>query len=325
MVINVLFRKLSTVERVYNIGLEQKVLSDVFKCISGFIKEAEEDLIKLYDLRILDKIPVDQIMTKDVVLINEEDSVDELERIIKKYKHMGYPVVDKNGNLVGIVTFKDLGKKKGGLFLKNKIKDIMTPKEQLILISPDTSASESQKIMAKNAIGRLLVVDENENIVGIVSKGDIVRTYQIYSNKVTKIKECSRITNFYFYDCEKSKMEKLADDLVILLGGRGFIISEKEDYIEILTRDWEPLAKIMKNRGKIDHISLTTKLLDILELSIVNEILGLIEKYSFEEIVITDHITLIDERSSIQRIITDVTSFRDSKKTFGTITIRSDF
>jgi hypothetical protein len=109
------------------------------------------------------------------------------------------------------------------------------------------------------------------------------------------------------------------------LGGRGFIISEKEDYIEILTRDWEPLAKIMKNRGKIDHISLTTKLLDILELSIVNEILGLIEKYSFEEIVITDHITLIDERSSIQRIITDVTSFRDSKKTFGTITIRSDF
>lgn len=320
-----LFRKLSTVERVYNIGLEQKVLSDVFKYISSFIKEAEEDLIKLYDLRVLDKISVNQIMTKDVVFINEDDSVDDLERIIKKYKHMGYPVVDKNGNLVGIVTFKDLSKKRGGLFLKNKIKDIMTPKEQLILISPDTSASESQKIMAKNAIGRLLVVDEDENIVGIVSKGDIVRTYQIYGDKVTKIKECSRITNFYFYDCEKSKMEKLADDLVILLGGRGFIISEKEDYIEIVTRDWEPLAKIMKCREKIDHISLTTKSLDILELSIVNEILDLIEKYSFEEIVITDHITLIDERSSIQRIITDVTSFRDSKKTFGTITIRSDF
>ena len=49
------------------------------------------------------------------------------------------------------------------------------------------------------------------------------------------------------------------------------------------------------------------------------------EKPKFEEIIITDHITLIDERSSIQRIITDVTIFEESKKTFGTITVRIDF
>ena len=93
----------------------------------------------------------------------------------------------------------------------------------------------------------------------------------------------------------------------------------------MLTRDWEPLAKIMKSGDNIDHISITTKSINILQMNIIHEILKTIEKYGFEEIVITDHITLIDEKSAIQRIITDVTSFKESKKTFGTITIRSDF
>jgi len=46
-----LFKKLSTVERVYNIGLEQNSLFNIFDHITLFVKEAEEDLIKLYDLR----------------------------------------------------------------------------------------------------------------------------------------------------------------------------------------------------------------------------------------------------------------------------------
>lgn len=316
-----LFKKLSTVERVYNIGLEQNSLSHIFDNINVFVKEAEEDLIKLYDLRILEKIPVKNIMTKHIITINKDDDISKLREYIEHYRHMGYPVVDENGKLIGVVTFKDLEKTN-----KKTIKDRMTPKDQLILISPETSASESQKIMAKNDIGRLLVVDGKGNLMGIVSRGDIVKTYRIYSEKTSKIQKCSRITNFYFYDKDKnSKLKKLAEDLIILLGGRDYIVSEKDDYIEMLTRDWEPLAKIMKSGDNIDHISITTKSINILQMNIIHEILKTIEKYGFEEIVITDHITLIDEKSAIQRIITDVTSFKESKKTFGTITIRSDF
>ena len=316
-----LFKKLSTVERVYNIGLEDNSLAYLFENITHFVFEAQEDLIKLYDLRVLEKIPVKNIMTKHIITINKDDDISKLREYIEHYRHMGYPVVDENGKLIGVVTFKDLEKTN-----KKTIKDIMTPKDQLILISPETSASESQKIMAKNDIGRLLVVDGKGNLMGIVSRGDIVKTYRIYSEKTSKIQKCSRITNFYFYDKDKnSKLKKLAEDLIILLGGRDYIVSEKDDYIEMLTRDWEPLAKIMKSGDNIDHISITTKSINILQMNIIHEILKTIEKYGFEEIVITDHITLIDEKSAIQRIITDVTSFKESKKTFGTITIRSDF
>jgi len=318
-----LFKKLSTVERVYNIGLEQNSLFNIFDHITIFVKEAEEDLIKLYDLRVLEKIPVKNIMTRNIITINKNESVDKLREYIEKYRHMGYPVVDDDGKLVGVVTFRDLEKSNK----KNtSIEDIMTPRDKLIFISPETSASESQKIMAKNDIGRLLVLDENGELIGIVSRGDIVRTYKIYSKGVAKIQKCSRISNFYFYDKNRDeKLKRLVDDLIMLLGGRDYIISEKEEYIEALTKDWEPLVKIMMAGNKVDHISITTKSINILEMDIIREILKKIDEYAFEEIVLTDHITLIDEKSSIQRIITDVTLFNDSKKTFGTITIRSDF
>ena len=55
---NMLFKKLSTVERVYNIGLEDNSLAYLFENITHFVLEAQEDLIKLYDLRVLEKIPV---------------------------------------------------------------------------------------------------------------------------------------------------------------------------------------------------------------------------------------------------------------------------
>ncbi|HIP34417.1 MAG TPA: CBS domain-containing protein [Methanothermococcus okinawensis] len=317
-----LFKKLSTVERVYNIGLEQNSLFNIFDHITLFVKEAEEDLVKLYDLRVLEKIPVKNIMTRNIITINKNDSIDKLKEYIEKYRHMGYPVVDDEGKLVGVVTFRDL--EKSGK--KNVIEDIMTPKDKLVFISPETSASESQKIMAKMDIGRLLVLDDKGELIGIVSRGDIVRTYKIYSKGSAKIQKCSRISNFYFYDRnKKEKLKKLVDDLIMLLGSRDYIISEKEDYIEILTKDWEPLVKIMMTGDTVDHISITTKSINILEIDIIREILKKIDEYAFEEIVLTDHITLIDEKSSIQRIITDVTLFNDSKKTFGTITIRSDF
>jgi len=322
MVTYMLFKKLSTVERVYNIGLEQNSLFNIFDHITLFVKEAEEDLVKLYDLRVLEKIPVKNIMTRNIITINKNDSIDKLKEYIEKYRHMGYPVVDDEGKLVGVVTFRDL--EKSGK--KNVIEDIMTPKDKLVFISPETSASESQKIMAKMDIGRLLVLDDKGELIGIVSRGDIVRTYKIYSKGSAKIQKCSRISNFYFYDRnKKEKLKKLVDDLIMLLGSKDYIISEKEDYIEILTKDWEPLVKIMMAGDTVDHISITTKSINILEMDIIREILKKIDEYAFEEIVLTDHITLIDEKSSIQRIITDVTLFNDSKKTFGTITIRSDF
>lgn len=305
--------------------MEHDSINYVFNYITNFIKESERDLVKLYDLKVLDKIVINDIMTKDLVILDEEESIDELGKLIKQYRHMGYPVFNSNKELVGIVTFDDLRTKKSSMsrLKKLKIKDIMTKKDEIVSISPYSSASEAQKIMVEYDIGRVLVVDDGK-LKGIVTKGDIVRTSEIY-NPEPKINKCSHITNIYFYGDNPKKVEELAEEIIVLMGARGYIISEKEDFIEISDREWEPIAKIMKRNGKIDHISIDTKLINILELNIIKEVLKLIEKPKFEEVIITDHITLVDEKSAIQRIITDVTMFEKSMKTFGTITVRIDF
>lgn len=315
-----LFKKLSTVERVYNIGLEDNNIKYLFDSILHFVLEAQSDLMKLYDLRVLDKIPVKDIMTRKMITLNENEPIEKLKEYIEKYRHMGYPVLDSNGDLKGIVTFTDLGKS-GRI-----IKDIMTKKEDLLTVSPDTSASESQSIMAKNEVGRLLVVDENGKLIGLVSRGDIVKTYKTYSRNTPIIQSCQRITIFYFYDDNKyEKLKDLSEDIIMLTASRDCDVNDREGYIEILNPDKKPLLKIVKKDDKIDHISLTTYTITSANDKLIQDIFELIEKYKFEEIVVTDHITLVDEKSSIQRIITDVTLFKESKKTFGTVTIRSDF
>ncbi|EHP87075.1 CBS domain-containing protein [Methanotorris formicicus] len=319
------FKKLSTIERIYNIGLELEHLDEIFEKITKFLIEFEEDIIKTYASSVLNEITVENIMTKDVLTVPEDMNLEKFEKHIREHKHLGYPVVDENDNILGIVTFNDLKKIGKELFKKFKVKDVMTPESKLVTVSPKTSAADVQKIMWKNDIGRILVVDDKNNLLGIVTKSDLLRASVILLNEMPKITECKHITNFYFYDRDASKINKLADDMVVLLGARGYIVSEKEGYIEILTRDWEPLAKIMKSKNKIEHITITTKTLNLIDEKIAKEVINLIEKYAFEEIIITDHITLINERSSIIRVITDITSFRDSKKTFGTVTIRIDF
>ncbi|HID47630.1 MAG TPA: hypothetical protein EYP47_02945 [Methanococcaceae archaeon] len=93
-----LFKKLSTVERVYNIGLEESSLFSIFEHITLFVKEAEEDLIKLYDLRVLEKIPVKDIMTRNIITINKNESVDKLREYIEKTAKTTCPLIHQYKN-----------------------------------------------------------------------------------------------------------------------------------------------------------------------------------------------------------------------------------
>ena len=167
-----LFKKLSTVERVYNIGLEQNSLSHIFDNINVFVKEAEEDLIKLYDLRILEKIPVKNIMTKHIITINKDDDISKLREYIEHYRHMGYPVVDENGKLIGIVSVHDIVGKDDN----EKVENVMTKREDMVVTTPDANIMDVGRIMFRTGFSKLPVVDEENNLVGIISNMDVIRS-----------------------------------------------------------------------------------------------------------------------------------------------------
>lgn len=92
--------------------------------------------------------------------------------------HIGaLPVVDKSGNLAGIVTERDVMMKLAStddLVGHILVKDIMTNKENLIVISGDETIAEIMRIMVTHNIHHLPIVDDNFKLHGIVVIRDIL-------------------------------------------------------------------------------------------------------------------------------------------------------
>ncbi|MFW5789924.1 MAG: CBS domain-containing protein [Bacillota bacterium] len=138
------------------------------------------------------------IMTKEVITVDLETSVEEAAELMSQYNVSGLPVLD-NGKLVGIVTEKDLIVKDkklhfpeyinliGGIiylesykkfkeefkkYIAVKVKDLMT--KNVETISPDTPESEIAEIMSKEEVNRVPVLAGDE-LVGIVTRGDLIK------------------------------------------------------------------------------------------------------------------------------------------------------
>ncbi|RLI78994.1 histidine kinase [Archaeoglobales archaeon] len=129
----------------------------------------EEKMVVVEGL--LDKVKVEEIMTPNPLTVPANWRVKDVVKLMFKHKHLGYPVV-KDDKLVGIVTLKDLINSDENEIIEN----IMS--KDLITISPNHTAFDAFKIISGNKIGRILVV-ENDKLVGIVSRTDLMRVLEI--------------------------------------------------------------------------------------------------------------------------------------------------
>ncbi len=122
----------------------------------------------------LEGLRVKDIMTRKVETVTPDNTVNETLYKMFKKRHMGYPVIEKD-KLVGIITFDDISR-----IPEDKrditVKEIMS--KELILAHPDEGVATVFEKINRKAVGRLPVV-ENDQLVGIVSKTDVVRTLEM--------------------------------------------------------------------------------------------------------------------------------------------------
>ena len=123
---------------------------------------------------LLSNLKAEQIMTKEVMTVNPETTAEEVLTIMTKHHHMGYPVVNKNGELAGIVTFDDISKVPSSKRKEVPVKEIAHKK--LVTVYPDDSAMDVYEKMSEHEIGRILVVDKEnpKKLLGIITKTDIM-------------------------------------------------------------------------------------------------------------------------------------------------------
>ena len=107
-------------------------------------------------------------MILNPITMSPEQKIYEALEVMKKYRISGVPIT-KNGKLVGILTNRDLRFEKQ---LDEKISSVMT-KDHLITVPVGTTLEASKEILHKNRIEKLLVVDEQNNLKGLITIKDI--------------------------------------------------------------------------------------------------------------------------------------------------------
>jgi IMP dehydrogenase len=107
-------------------------------------------------------------MIVDPITIEPEQKIYKVLEIMEKYSISGVPVV-KEGNLLGIITNRDLRFETN---LDQKVSDVMT-KDDLVTAQVGITLEESKAILHKRRIEKLLVVDKQGKLQGLITIKDI--------------------------------------------------------------------------------------------------------------------------------------------------------
>ena len=113
-------------------------------------------------------------IVRDPVTISSTNSIEELKNLTNKLSISGMPVVD-NGQLRGIVTGRDFRYAEN---MDSDVSTIMTPFEKLVTVNEGFSQEDVMQLMYKNRIEKVLVLDANKNLSGLVTMKDIEKSAQ---------------------------------------------------------------------------------------------------------------------------------------------------
>jgi CBS-domain-containing membrane protein len=108
-----------------------------------------------------------EIMTTDVVVVEETCPIEEAARLLARHHISGLPVLNPKGAIVGMVTEHDIISKRGSL-----VSDIMSG--GVISVTADTELEDVVFLLTNKRIRRVPVMD-GEKLVGILSRSDLVR------------------------------------------------------------------------------------------------------------------------------------------------------
>jgi CBS-domain-containing membrane protein len=153
---------------------------------------------------------VENLMVRDVRTVRSDADVHELEKLLLKEKIHGVPVVDPDGRLVGVVSQTDLlgwhfregvdgatvyqgsgQRPPRGLRFADirtaRVEEVMSP--VVHCICPEQSVTLAAARMIDRKVHRLIVVDENAQVLGILTAADLLRAIPEVEAALAKVKD----------------------------------------------------------------------------------------------------------------------------------------
>lgn len=132
-------------------------------------------------------------MTRGVIAVGKFENINNAVKLLAEKNISGLPVVDKDNRVVGIISEADVvsmvGSRRAHTFkevlgsivgyplperkIGHQVGDIMT--SPVVTVHPDAEISEAVRLMDGHRIRRLIVVDKDQRLVGLISRSDIVK------------------------------------------------------------------------------------------------------------------------------------------------------
>lgn len=176
------------------LSFSEEDLTAALKEMNGYIDVTGEDLEKIYSLAVLHshrrrigEVRLRDIMTREVVTIKPDQSLEEIWKLLRSHRIRGAPVIDEAKKLVGIVSIADFLKvadwrmcntltARMKLFFSRKpsytAEQIMTA--QVTVGHENMLMTEAFLLFAEKGINHLPLVDENGELVGILTRLDLL-------------------------------------------------------------------------------------------------------------------------------------------------------
>lgn len=112
------------------------------------------------------------VITKPIT-VSSSMTLSRVKGIMLEHGFSGFPVVGEGDKLEGIITGRDMRVFDGHDLDTMTVADVMTPVSRLITGNPETTPEEARKILYRNRIEKLPLIDEEGRLVGLITDTDI--------------------------------------------------------------------------------------------------------------------------------------------------------
>jgi CBS domain-containing membrane protein len=130
------------------------------------------------------QMSVAELMTRDLVTLTEDETLAHAQRCMARGRIRHLPVV-RNGRLVGLITHRDLLAASFSIFAEidtseqrrvfDTVRVVEAMHRDVVTVSPGLPVSKAARILLENKYGCLPVVDDEEQLIGILTEADFLR------------------------------------------------------------------------------------------------------------------------------------------------------
>ncbi|WP_137991144.1 CBS domain-containing protein [Streptomyces vilmorinianum] len=194
------------------------------------------------------QMKVGGLMTDDVISAVPSTSFRDVAKLLAEHDISGVPVVDEDDRVLGVVSESDLLARRALI-----ARDVMTA--PAVTIHAEQTVADAARLMVRRGVERLPVVDEEERLVGIVTRRDLLRVFLRPDPEIRRRIQEDVLTDAM--DLPGDAVDVHVLDGVVTLGGRVQRRSQVQMILKLTERMDGVVAVVDRLSARVDDSQLT--------------------------------------------------------------------